>query len=147
MASCLLCDQLSPTYTGTRYIIHDGQYWQLEHTAAPTSVKGWLRLMMKRHVEALHEIQAEEFAELSQLLNVTSKALLAELKCEKEYLMCFSEGDGTRHIHVHMVAKPHDLPAEARGANIFSRLNVPVDRAVSANEIRNLVQQLIPHFA
>ncbi len=140
--ACLICEQLASNYSGPRYLIHDGRFWQLEHTATPTAVAGWLRLIIKRHVEALHEIEPEEFAELSRLLAATSKALYAELGCDKEYVMCFAEGEGTRHIHVHVVAKQGNLAPAARGANIFSLLNVPPERVVPAETIQSLVAKL-----
>lgn len=140
--ACLICEQIAPDYGGPRYLIHDGRYWQLEHMSAPTAVMGWLRLIMKRHVEALHELMPEEFSELSYFLAVASGSLFAELGCDKEYVMCFSEGEGTRHIHVHIVAKQVSLSQESRGANIFSLLNVPTEQAVPVEAIRSLVWKL-----
>lgn len=138
---CQICDALAGKSATPRYVIADGQYWQLEH-AAVTSLPGWLRLIMKRHVEALDELTPDELAELGTLLGRTTKALKKELNCEKEYLMCFSEGEGTRHIHVHIVAKPADLPDDQKGAKVFARLNVPAQQALSAQTIHSLVNQL-----
>ena len=46
--------------------IHEGNYWLVDH-AYPTSLKGWLVIVLKRHVEALHELSQEEFKELADI--------------------------------------------------------------------------------
>ncbi len=35
--------------------------------AYPTSHLGWLVIVLKRHVEALHELRKEEFVELAEI--------------------------------------------------------------------------------
>ena len=64
---CYTCRSLS----GERRIspgptIVEGRYWMLEH-AYPTCLKGWLVIVLKRHVEALHGLTREEFIELGEL--------------------------------------------------------------------------------
>src|SRR5260370_12981866 len=46
--------------------IHEGNYWLVDH-AYPTSLKGWLVIVLKRHVEALHELSQEEFKDLADI--------------------------------------------------------------------------------
>lgn len=57
-------------------------------------------------------------------------------------MMCFAESKGFHHIHVHFVAKPEDLPQDAKGPHIFSYLNVDEQSAVPRNEIEALCEEL-----
>lgn len=114
--------------------IFEGRYWRLEH-AYPTALKGWLVIVLKRHVEALHELAAEEFAELGAIQARATKLLFEVLDCEKEYVMCLAEGEGFHHIHVHIVPKPRDLPPELKATRIFALLKVTADEAVPPDEV------------
>jgi diadenosine tetraphosphate (Ap4A) HIT family hydrolase len=143
---CSICEYLSPASTATHYPIHEGTAWLLEHTANPTAVEGWLRLVARRHIEALHELTPAEWQELTALLGATTAALHAVTGSDKEYLMCFAEGAGTRHIHLHVVPKQADLPEDQRGAKIFSLLNVPADQAVSAEAINSFIEAFRAKF-
>ncbi len=135
--ACTICQQLA----APKYPIHQGENWLLEHTANPTAVLGWLRLIIRRHVEALHELKDTEWLELKQLLAASTSALHAITGSDKEYLMCFAEGEGTRHLHLHVVPKDAKLPEDQRGAKIFSLLNVSADHAVSDEAIQSFITQ------
>lgn len=99
--------------------IYEGEYWLIEH-AYPAKLKGWLVIVTKRHVETLHELTTDEFAELGFLCEKTTKLLHELLDCEKEYSMCLAELKHFNNIHFHIVPKPRDLPSELKGANIFA---------------------------
>ncbi|MGO8946882.1 MAG: hypothetical protein ACLQUY_04295 [Ktedonobacterales bacterium] len=45
---------------------YEGTHWVVDH-AYPTSHLGWLVIVLKRHVEALHELRKEEFVELAEI--------------------------------------------------------------------------------
>lgn len=115
-------------------IIAEGTYWVVEH-AYPTSLRGWLVIVLKRHAEALHELSQEEFAELAQIQYGLAQIMGQDAQTEKEYTMCFSEAEHFYHIHFHFVAKPKDLPAEAKGPRIFSQLNVDEQHALSVEDV------------
>ncbi len=146
MDGCRTCASLQ----GERRIspgptIHDGAYWTVEH-AYPCARLGWLVLVLKRHAEALHELTREEFAELADLTERTSTLLRRETGCQKEYLMCLAEGEGFKHIHVHLVAKPADLPAEFTGPRIFALLAVDAAHAVPPAEVTAFCERLRARF-
>ena len=143
---CYTCRSIS----GERRIspgptIYAGQYWLIEH-AYPVGMKGWLVLVLKRHVEALHDLTREEFVELGELQARTAKVLREEFDCEKEYAICLAEAEHFRHIHVHLVAKPRDLPDDLKGAKIFALLKVEENKAVPRDEIVRLCACLRDKF-
>ncbi len=138
---CLTCKSIS----GARRIspgptIYETEHWLVEH-AYPCGMRGWLVLVLKRHAEALHELTDEEFRELGELQGRTARVLSRVLACEKEYFMCLAEGEGFKHIHAHMVAKPHGLPAELRGTGIFAMLK-PGEDTVPPQDIARFCEVL-----
>ena len=139
---CYTCRSLS----GQRRIspgptIYEGRYWLIEH-AYPTRMKGWLVIVLKRHVEALHELTHEEFGELGELQARAVRLLHEELDCDKEYVACFAEKEHFQHVHFHVVAKPRDLPDELKGTKIFAMINVAEAEALPREEIRAFCEEL-----
>jgi diadenosine tetraphosphate (Ap4A) HIT family hydrolase len=106
----------------------------VEH-AYPVKIIGWLVIVLKRHAEALHELSADEFAELAQIQAKLISLLHEEMHCEKEYVVCYAEQEGFHHIHFHVFAKPHDLPEELNGGRSFNLLKVSAEEAVPPAKI------------
>ena len=121
--------------------IFEGNYWFVEH-AYPVKTIGWIVIVLKRHAEALHELHAEEFAELAQIQSKLIPLLYKELDCEKEYVSCYAEMDHFRHIHFHVFAKPSDFPEELKGGRSFALLKVLLEEAVPQEEIISFCELL-----
>jgi diadenosine tetraphosphate (Ap4A) HIT family hydrolase len=143
---CYVC----PSVSGERRIspgatIHDGRYWMVEH-AYPTAHPGCLVIVLKRHAEALHDLSGDELAELGALQARTVRALAAELGSQKEYIACFSESEHFQHLHVHVVARPADLPTAQRGPSAFSLLAVAPEQALPPERVRALCDALAARF-
>lgn len=126
--------------------IFEGKYWFVEH-AYPVKIIGWIVIVLKRHAEALHELTAEEFAELGQIQSKLTRFLFEELHCEKEYISCYAEMEHFRHIHVHAFARPYDWTEELKGGRSFALLKVSAEEAVSAKEIVTFCELLKNRFA
>lgn len=143
---CLTCksnsgeQRISPGPT-----IYEGKFWMVEH-AYPVKREGWIVIVLKRHSEALHELSVEEFAELGELLSLTTHFLSKELHNQKEYISCFGEAEGFAHIHFHVFAKPADLPEELKGGESFNLLKVSREEAVPPNEIVAFCELLRARF-
>ncbi len=139
---CLTClsisgeKRISPGPT-----IAEGRYWMLEH-AYPSALKGWLVLVLKRHAAALHELTADEFAEMASFLERMAKLLHRELACEKEYAACFTEAEGFQHVHIHVVPRAGDLVDTLQGPRIFAMLKASPDEAVPPQELREFCETL-----
>ncbi|MGH2506854.1 MAG: HIT family protein [Ktedonobacteraceae bacterium] len=138
---CLTCLNLS----GERRIspgpyIYEGVHWLVDH-AYPTMHLGWLVILCRRHIEALHELSREEFQELAEIEYRLVQVMSMDKTIEKEYMMLFAEGEGFQHLHIHMVPKPVDLPAEVKGPRIFARLAVSVEQAIPAQELTTFCEE------
>jgi diadenosine tetraphosphate (Ap4A) HIT family hydrolase len=90
----------------------------------------------------IHDLTREEFQELADIQYRLAQVMRFRASIEKEYMMCFAEAEYFHHIHVHFVAKPEDLPQEAKGPRIFSYLNVDQQSALPPNEIKELCEEL-----
>jgi diadenosine tetraphosphate (Ap4A) HIT family hydrolase len=132
---CLTCLSLSgePRISPAPFI-HEGTHWIVDH-AYPTTHLGWLVILPKRHIEALHELTIEEFQELAQIEYKLVQVMHLDPSIQKEYLMCFAEGEGFHHVHIHIVPKAADLPAQLKDPRIFALLHVDENHAIPAHEL------------
>ena len=125
--------------------IFEGEYWLVEH-AYPVKKIGWLVIVLKRHAEALHELSADEFAELAHIQAKLARFLYEELHCEKEYISCYAETEHFYHIHFHIFAKPPDFPDELKGGKSFVLLKATPAEAVPPREIISFCELLKDRF-
>jgi diadenosine tetraphosphate (Ap4A) HIT family hydrolase len=137
-----------PSLTGERRIspgpfIHEGRYWVVDH-AYPTRLPGWLVLVLKRHAEALHDLSAEEMAEMGDLIRRSCLVLREVTGCQKEYVSLYAEAPHFAHLHVHIVPRAADLPADLRGPRVFGLLSA--EGAVPPEEVRALSEELRTRF-
>jgi diadenosine tetraphosphate (Ap4A) HIT family hydrolase len=143
---CLTCksnsgeQRISPGPT-----IYEGDYWMVEH-AYPVKQVGWIVIVLKRHAEALHDLSAEEFAELGKLQSLSTRFLFEGLHSQKEYISCYGEAEGFPHIHFHVFAKPADLPEELKGGKSFNLLKVSREEAVPPADIISFCEYIQNKF-
>lgn len=133
--TCLTCLNLSGEQPiSPAPFIYEGTYWVVDH-AYPTKHLGWLVILPRRHVEALHELTREEFQELAEIEYKLVQVMRTDPAIQKEYLMCFAEGEGFHHVHIHVVPKPANLPARLKGPRVFALLKVDKKHAVAAKKL------------
>lgn len=96
--------------------------WRVAH-AFNSTVPGWLVLVPHRHIGAFADLTADEAAGLGPLVRRLSIALTSVTGCVKTYLMQFSEQEGFAHLHLHLVPRAVDQPAEATGPRVLSLLS------------------------
>jgi len=125
--------------------VHVGRFWQVEH-AYPSALLGWLVIVLRRHTEGLHELEAAEFEELGLLIERSTKGLRRVLSCEKEYVACFAELEGFKHVHFHVVPRAVDLPPAFVGTKSFAFLKVSESEAVSSAAVRAFCGELQAGF-
>jgi diadenosine tetraphosphate (Ap4A) HIT family hydrolase len=143
-AKCWSC----PSLSGERRIspgpfIYEGRYWMVDH-AYPTRLPGWLVLVLKRHAEALHDLSAEEVVEMGDLIRRSCQVLHTVTGCQKEYVSLYAEAPHFARLHVHIVPRAADLPADLRGPRVFGLLSA--ENAAAPEVVRALSEELRARF-
>jgi diadenosine tetraphosphate (Ap4A) HIT family hydrolase len=119
VAGCYSCDQQErPSLPPREDIVHT-DHWRFAH-AFNSTLRGWLVLVPTRHVLSFTELSPAAADELGGLVHRMSIALERVTGSVKTYLMQFSEADGFSHLHVHLVPRLADHPADARGPAVFA---------------------------
>jgi diadenosine tetraphosphate (Ap4A) HIT family hydrolase len=114
--------------------IFDGKYWIVEH-AYPSGLLGWVVIVLKRHCEELHNLTREEWIEFSNIQYDLLTAMNSELIISKEYLACFAEMEGFKHIHFHVIPKTSEYDEENKGTKAFQYLKAEIYEPINDNEI------------
>lgn len=115
--------------------------WDVAH-AYDTSIEGWMVLVVRRHVASLADLTDAETAEVGPLIVRLSRALRDAVGCVKTYVAQFAEDPGHPHVHIHLVPRYSDQPADLRGPAVFGALGVPQHERVSelrTNEITDAI--------
>jgi diadenosine tetraphosphate (Ap4A) HIT family hydrolase len=127
MTGCYSCEQEDRYDTlPLRERIGRDEHWRVAHVRG-SGLVGWLVLVPRRHVTAIADLTDAEAAGLGHWQVRLSRALHVVTGCVKTYVAQFAELEGYSHVHFHIVPRMADLPAERRGANVFTLLNVPGD--------------------
>ncbi|MEU4932890.1 HIT domain-containing protein [Streptomyces yokosukanensis] len=121
------------------------QHWRVAH-AFDTALPGWLVLVPRRHVTAIHELTDMEAATLGMWQVRLSRALHDVTGCVKTYVAQFAEVEGFAHVHFHVMPRMSDLPQELRGPGVFGLLRQPEQRRVSVGTADEIVHSLRAHL-
>lgn len=121
-------------------------HWRVVHDFN-SALPGWLVLLPRRHVTALHDLSDAEAAGLGAWQVRLSRALQAVTGCAKTYVMQFAEAEGFAHVHFHIVPREAGLPVELRGPGIFHFLRRPQDERVTPDEADALALALRDHLS
>ena len=114
--------------------IYEGEHWVVEH-AYPTSLLGWLVIVLKRHAESLHDLSRAEGVELGLLQWAVARAQKAQTGCLKSYSVFFAEATDFAHTHFHMVPRAEDLSPELRGGRVFAYLKAAPENVLTGEEV------------
>ncbi|MGW7547650.1 HIT family protein [Streptomyces sp. NPDC054770] len=121
-------------------VAHD-QHWRVAH-ALGTAVPGWLVLLPRRHVAAVHDLTDAEASALGMWQVRLSRALRAVTGCAKTYVVQFAEAEGFAHVHFHIVPRMADLRPEHRGPGVFELLRRPEQERVTADQADRIARSL-----
>ena len=116
------------TFT-TRACGSSDRHWRVAH-AFNTALPGWLVLLPRRHVTAVHDLTNAEASALGTWQVSLSQALRSITGCAKTYIDQFAEAEGFAHVHFHIVPRTAELPQEQRGPRVFELLRAPASSGV-----------------
>lgn len=122
LPGCFACDhQASDSLPPREDVLHT-EHWRVA-VAFNSTLPGWLVINPTRHLTSFTELTPAAADELGGLVHRLSGALERVTGCIKTYLMQFSEAEGFSHLHVHVVPRMPDQPADARGPKVFAYLD------------------------
>ncbi len=145
MSDCYSCRQneQDPATLPSRERVYDDELWRVAHSFN-SALPGWMVVVARRHITSLAELTPAEAAVLGPLLRALSMALEQKLQAKKAYVMFLAEAEGFGHVHIHVVPRPADLPAERRGAHIFGYLGQPEAVWVPPTEMDRIADEIRP---
>ncbi|MYW70068.1 HIT domain-containing protein [Streptomyces sp. SID8379] len=117
-------------------IAHDA-HWRVAHSFN-TALPGWLVLLPRRHVTAVHDLTDAEAAVLGGWQVGLSRALREVTGCAKTYVMQFAEAEGFAHVHFHIVPRTERLSRAQRGPGVFELLHRPEREWVTGEQADRL---------
>jgi len=136
-AGCWSCERASDPDPPPRERVLVTDHWRVVH-AFDTSLPGWLVVLPRRHVLSLSELEPAAAAALGPLLTDLTAALEQVTGCVKTYVILLAEAEGFAHLHLHVVPRMSDQPADERGPRIFARLGRPEAERVPAADMDRL---------
>ncbi|WP_405446902.1 HIT family protein [Streptomyces erythrochromogenes] len=110
--------------------------------ALNSALPGWLVLLPRRHVVAVHDLTDAEASALGAWQVRLSRALRSVTGCTKTYVVQFAEAEGFAHVHFHIVPRTADLLPEHRGPGVFGLLRRPEQEWVTAEQADRMAHAL-----
>ena len=146
MEQCMTCQLIARRDAGAAPpwdSIHRTEFWDIVHSYN-TALPGWLVIVARRHIEALHELTLPEAEELGVLIRQVSVALRDVTGCRKTYVIQFAEAAEHPHVHFHIVPRMADQPEECRSTKVFAYLGVPEAERVSEARMNEIAARIRP---
>lgn len=123
--------------------IHRTKHWDIVHSYN-TALPGWLVIVARRHIEAIHDLTPDEAAELGVLVRQVSVALREVTGCLKTYVVQFAEAAEHPHVHFHIVPRMADQPDEYRSTRVFAYLGVGEEERVGEARMNEIAARIRP---
>ena len=130
---CVACRATRGEIVAPGGALYDDGLWRLEHTFEPIPLVGWLILKPLRHVESLADLTSDEAAALGPLLRRITQAMDATLAPAKVYAALFAEA--VAHLHIHLIARPPNLPTPYWGPGAFALLSEAAQTGVNQGDV------------
>lgn len=108
---CAVCAWESRPRPAADLVVVESDRWIVRHHMHPAPLAGWLQLISRRHVQGPAHFDEAEAAEFGVALHEVSAALERSSGALRVYAIAF--GEGSPHLHVHLVPRYADLPDTA----------------------------------
>jgi diadenosine tetraphosphate (Ap4A) HIT family hydrolase len=90
----------------------------------------------------MHDLTQEEFNELSTIQYSLIQALKKYLHSEREYIFCFAEAEGFKHIHFHVVPKHDGFDDAYKGAKVFHYIKPTEEEKLAEDRVKDICDEL-----
>lgn len=114
--------------------------WRVAH--GWSSLPGWLVVALRRHAEALDDLDEHEAAALGSLLRAATAALRQAVGCRRTYVILFAEHPRYAHLHLHVVPRMDWFTESDTATAVFRFLDVSEDEQVTVSERERLAVEI-----
>jgi diadenosine tetraphosphate (Ap4A) HIT family hydrolase len=124
---CPICDEVAGRVVAPGGPIYDDGLWLVSHHTGAWTDPGEVLVKLRRHVESLAQISAEESAALGPILRAGVAAIERALRPERTYVASFNER--VRHVHFYLLPRTRNLPAGHVTSDLFKKGRMYLRRA------------------
>jgi histidine triad (HIT) family protein len=117
--ACPICDEVQGRIAAPGGPIHDDGLWLVSHHTGRYTDPGELLVKLRRHVESVAELSAEEASALGPVLRAASAAVTEVVRPERVYLASF--GERVRHVHFYVLPRTAALPGGHVLSDVYKR--------------------------
>lgn len=110
-STCAICGLEGPPRRLGNLVAAESTRWIVRHHAHPAPLAGWMLLCSRRHVQGPARLEVEEAAEFGRALRDVASAVERTSEALRVYAIAF--GEGSQHLHVHLVPRHASLPETA----------------------------------
>jgi diadenosine tetraphosphate (Ap4A) HIT family hydrolase len=124
---CPICEEVAGRIVAPGGPIYDDGLWLVSHHTGAWTDPGEVLVKLRRHVESLAQITAEESAALGPILRAGVAAIERALQPERTYVASFNER--VRHLHFYLLPRTRNLPAGHVTSDLFKKGRMYLRRA------------------
>ena len=100
---------------------------------------GYYFIEPRRHFRGIYDATDDEMNAIGSMMKKLGKALMAIPNMEHVYSVIF--GDGVYHVHIHMIGRYQDAPAEYRGIRVDDWPRAPRGGKEEINKFNEIVKE------
>jgi len=124
---CPICDEIAGRIVAPGGPIYDDGLWLVSHHTGAWTDPGEVLVKLRRHVESLGQVTADESAALGPILRAGVAAIERALQPERTYVASFNER--VRHLHFYLLPRTRQLPAGHVTSDLFKKGRMYLRRA------------------
>jgi len=144
---CPICAELAGRIAAPGGPVYRNQWWEVAHHTGAYTDPGELIVKVRRHVESMSGLSAEEAATIGPILRAAVTAIEHVVRPERVYAASYNER--VRHVHFFLLPRTSSLPAGHILSDVYRRARSQLrhwkltpnpssaDRAAAAERIRS----------
>jgi len=142
VSACVVCSWEQRPRPALDLIVAESERWIVRHHMPPAPLAGWLQFISRRHVQGAAHFDDGEAAEFGLALREVSGALERASAALRVYAIAF--GEGSPHLHVHLVPRYDDLPETAswKVADWYRAVEGGELAPATAHEVERMVRRV-----
>ncbi len=118
-ADCPVCAELAGRIAAPGGPVYRNEWWEVAHHTGAYTDPGELIVKLRRHVESMSALTAEEAASIGPVLRAAVTASERVVRPERVYVASYNER--VRHVHFFLLPRTSSLPAGHILSDVYRR--------------------------